>query len=446
MSAIAQKATDDLEIASQAGSGGTTPGEWKVVAFDNLFEFRNGVNADKKAYGSGIPFVNVLEVITNSHLRITDIPGLVTLSAKAIDAYRLRRGDVLFNRTSETQDEVGLTSVYLDDNTAVFGGFVIRGRPHGDQLDPVYAGYSLRSRLIRNQIIALGQGAIHANIGQIDLKKVTVPIPPLAEQRAIAAALSDVDALIGMLDTLIAKKRMLKLATMQQLLTGQSRLPGFDDTREFHETQVGKVPSDWGVKVFADLCLKIQDGTHFSPKVGGNDYLYVTSRNIGYGFIDLADVDRIDAAQHRAIYSRCDVQKGDLLLTKDGANTGNAAINTISDEFSLLSSVAFLRFKSACDPRFFLQYVLSRTGQQRLKDLMSGNAITRLTLQKIRSFSVPVPGFPEQVAIADILCDMDSEIEALERRRDKTKAIKQGMMQALLTGRVRLVKPEAVGA
>src|ERR1035438_1124691 len=154
----------------------------------------------------------------------------------------------------------------------------------------------------------------------------------------------------------------------------------------YKQTDVGIIPEEWDSLSCAELCLKIQDGTHFSPKVGGPDYLYLTSKNIRFGFIDISTAEQIDATQHDAIYKRCDVKKGDLLLTKDGANTGNAALNTLNEQFSLLSSVAFLRF----DPTrhcaaYFLQQALSTQGQQRMKDAMSGNAITRLTLEKIRN-------------------------------------------------------------
>jgi type I restriction enzyme S subunit len=129
-----------------------------------------------------------------------------------------------------------------------------------------------------------------------------------------------------------------------------------------------------------------------------------------------------------------------LLLTKDGANTGNAAINTLEEPFSLLSSVALVRFdERVFCTRFFLYQLLSKDGQQQIKELMSGNAITRLTLQKIRTIECYYPQIQEQTAIATVLSDMDTEIESLESKLAKAREIKQGMMQELLTGKIRLV-------
>ena len=208
----------------------------------------------------------------------------------------------------------------------------------------------------------------------------------------------------------------------------------------YKQTEVGVIPEDWGVVSAFDACSKIQDGTHFSPRIGGSDYLYVTSKNIRFGHLDMSTASWIDAAQHQAIYQRCDVKKGDLLLTKDGANTGNAALNTLEEEFSLLSSVAFLRFNSRkhC-AAYFLQQVLTSQGQRQIQDAMAGNAITRLTLEKINKLRFPTPPTKaEQEAIAEALSDADALIESLEQLLVKKRQLKQGAMQELLTGKKRL--------
>src|SRR5882724_3902709 len=208
----------------------------------------------------------------------------------------------------------------------------------------------------------------------------------------------------------------------------------------YKQTDIGVIPVDWGTISLFDACSKIQDGTHFSPRVGGNDYLYITSKNIRFGFLDLSTASRIDAAQHRAIYRRCDVKKGDLLLTKDGANTGNAALNILDEEFSLLSSVALLRFDEKRHlAAYFLQEILTSPGQRQIQDAMAGNAITRLTLEKINKLRFPAPPTKaEEEALAQALSDADALIESLAQLLAKKRHVKQGAMQELLAGKKRL--------
>ncbi len=143
--------------------------DWPKVALGELLGLSNGINADKSAYGTGLPFANVLEVITNESITESDIPGRITISPKVQRRYEVKRGDVLFNRTSETQEEVGLASVYVGREPVVFGGFVFRGRPLTRRLTMAYSRYAFRSPFVRSQVVARGQGGIRANIGQRDL-------------------------------------------------------------------------------------------------------------------------------------------------------------------------------------------------------------------------------------------------------------------------------------
>ena len=183
-------------------------------------------------------------------------------------------------------------------------------------------------------------GTAQSKLNKQSCVHLRVVVPSLPEQRAIAAALSDADALIAALEGMIAKKRDLKQAAMQHLLTGKTRLPGFS--------------GEWHDFTLHDACIKIQDGTHFSPKMGGNDFPYITSKNVGFGRMELSQVEWISAAKHAKICSRCNVRRGDLLLTKDGANTGNAAVNPFAEPISLLSSVAFCGLtKTGTVPTFF---------------------------------------------------------------------------------------------
>jgi type I restriction enzyme S subunit len=197
-------------------------------------------------------------------------------------------------------------------------------------------------------------------------------------------------------------------------------------------------PEEWRYRKLEEVCEFIADGTHFSPKSKGGPFRYVTSKNIRFGKMDLSACEYISAEDHAEIYKRCPVKFGDLLLTKDGANTGNAAINTLREPFSLLSSVAVIRGnRREVLNDFLLQYILSPRGQFYLKNEMAGLAITRLTLVTIKNLRVPIPPLPEQRKIAVILGTWDEAIALTERRIEAARQRKKGLMQRLLTGRVR---------
>ena len=246
------------------------PEGWDVYSLGDLFDFTNGINADKSAYGRGIPFANVMEVINHEALIDYMIPGRIRLAPGLLKRYQVRHGDVLFNRTSETQDEVGLTSVYLGNSAVVFGGFVFRGRPRTNRLDVGYAKYALRAHAVREQIVARGQGGIRANIGQRDLKTVRVTLPPPDEQRFLASVLSDVDHLIATLEQLIAKKRAVHEGMQQQLLTGERRLSGFK--QPWRDRRIGEVPTPRSERNMLSESLEVLSCTKHLGFVRSLDY------------------------------------------------------------------------------------------------------------------------------------------------------------------------------
>lgn len=383
---------------------GVLPADWQVLTLGALFAFSNGVNADKAAYGSGVRFVNVLEPITHSHLYGPEIPGRVAVPKSVASAYVVRQGDMLFNRTSESEAELGLAAVYLGTEQIVFGGFVIRGRPLGGSLDPTYAGYALRAPSIRAQIISLGQGAVRSNIAQQSLRSVRAPIPPLPEQSAIAEALSDVDALLAGLDRLIAKKRDLQQAAMQRMLTGQTRLAGFR--------------AAWDSLPFDRVLRRLNAKAH---QIQTSEYR-ATGR---YPVVDQSAAFVAGYSDHGEKRFHCP-QRGVIVF-------GDHTCITKFVDFDFLvgaDGTQVLVAQPGHSTRFHayqLQYRgVEPTGYNR-----------HFRFLKERDFLVPE--FGEQEAIAAVLSDMDAELAALDARRAKTHALKQAMMQDLLTGRTRLV-------
>src|SRR5262249_52456303 len=162
-------------------------------------------------------------------------------------------------------------------------------------------------------------------------------------------------------------------------------------------TEDYNLPEGWIWKSMAEVCVKIQDGTHFSPKnqLPQGHYRYITAKNIRPWGLDLSDITYLSEEDHQAIYERCDPKKGDILLVKDGVNTGDTAINTLDEECSLLSSVCMLRPNINILFGPFLRYfILSPIGYLQLSGQMTGTAIKRIILRRIKETPVPIAPLP----------------------------------------------------
>lgn len=313
--------------------------------------------------------------------------------------------------------------------------------------DPKFVAYLL-FLLYTNGVVSKYQqqttGIINFKINEYFHEYIQIPTSK-KEQSKIAEVLSTVDKAIEDTEKLIAKQQRIKTGLMQDLLTRGIDENGnirSEKTHKFKDSPLGRIPVEWEVMSWKDTNEKIQDGTHFSPKTSESESIkYITSKNIKFGYIDLTDVQYIDRVQHNSIYRHCPVQKGDVLLTKDGVNTGNAAINNIEEEFSLLSSVALIRpKKNILLSDFLLQFILSKKGQQMIKDAMSGLAITRITLVIINSFYIIIPDTKEQTKIVNVLNAINNKINSEKENLQKLKSIKTGLMRDLLSGE-RSVEP-----
>ncbi len=205
------------------------------------------------------------------------------------------------------------------------------------------------------------------------------------------------------------------------------------------------LPKGWARSVLGVVCQKIQDGTHFSPdkekQLPEGPYPYVTAKNVRPGGLDLSDLTFLAEEDHRQIYQRCDTREGDVLLVKDGVNTGDAAINTCEGEISLLSSVCMLRPHNAVLVNQFLRYYLqSPNGYRSLTGQMTGTAIKRIILRKIRDTEVPLAPLNEQrrivAKIEELFSELDAGVAALERVRANLKRYRASVLQAAVTGKL----------
>ena len=266
------------------------------------------------------------------------------------------------------------------------------------------------------------------NLSAALIKKILFSYPDInsGEQQKIAACLSSLDDLITAQTQKIDALKAHKKGLMQQLFPAEGETVPKLRFREF----LGA--GEWEEKRLADVCVKIMDGTHFSPKSKTGPYLYLTSKNIRNNQIDLSEVSYISAEEHKNIYKRCPVKIYDVLLTKDGSNTGNCALNNINSEFSLLSSVAVLRGNSVLlNQNFLYQTILSEEFQKRIRESIAGQAITRITLEKIQRYSISLPCIQEQKCITACLSSLDNVITFQTQKLDALKTHKKGLMQQL---------------
>ncbi len=283
------------------------------------------------------------------------------------------------------------------------------------------------------------------------VSKYNFLLPPLVEQKKIAEVLSTVDKKIDLIDQKIAETVKLKTGLMQKLFSEGVGVQDSDGNwqphSEFQDSPFGKVPSSWALETLEQRLDVIKDGTHFSPKSKEGPCKYLTSKNIRFGELDLTNISYISQEEHDRIYKGSPVKYGDILLTKDGANTGNAAINTLEEPFSLLSSVAYLRgSEKDVDHGYLLQLLLSPKGQSMMKSAMAGQAITRLTLKKIGAFVLPFAPIDEQNEIERILSTVDKKLQLLKKQKSETQQLKKGLMQKLLTGEWRVPVEETEAA
>ena len=275
--------------------------------------------------------------------------------------------------------------------------------------------------LFRAQAENASTGTTRKRISLAELKNLTILCPKISEQRLIARVLSDTDELINALDKLIAKKRDIKKAVMQELLTGKTRLPGFS--------------GEWEVKKLGDIAEMASGGTPLTsnPNYYNGDIPWVSISDMTKGGKHIFATDKY-ITQLGFNNSACKIFPIGTVLYAMYASLGECSIAGIP----LCSSQAILgiRVKENLDNEFLYYYL------NYIKNTVKGygqqGTQPNLNKEIVQNFQIKLPFIDEQRSIAQVLSDMDREITALEQRRDKTKALKQGMMQVLLTGRIRL--------
>ena len=375
-------------------SGARTKSKWPMVELDETFEsIRNGYNVSQTERQGRFKVTRIQTIAGGT----VDLCKTKWTDDDVPEDRFMQPGDILLSHIN-SESHLAKTAIFTQSTVPVVHGInLVCLRPKRHLIEPLFALRMMKNVYFIKKARSLAQRAVNqASIKLSDIRRITIPLPPLEVQREIVAEIEGYQRVIDGARAVIDNYR-------PQIV----------------------VDPEWPLVRLGDACELIMDGTHFSPtNTERGTRLYLTSKNVRENHLDLSNVSYVSEADHQSIFARCPVRKGDVLYVKDGANTGLAAINTLDEEFSLLSSVAVLRGKSDhLDNRFLCFFLNTTQGRSRLLSMMSGVAIRRLTLTKINQADIPLPPIQYQKQIvAEIEAEqalINSNCELIERFEKK---------------------------
>jgi len=380
---------------------GVIPEDWEVVPTSNLGNFSKGQGIRKDESLSGnIPCIRYGEIYTHHNNIVKNYNSWISpIVAKT--SRKLKKGDILFAGSGETKEEIGKCVAFISAEEAYAGGDIVILSPRKG--DSSFFGYLFNSPIIVSQKSSKGQGDAVVHISASALSTIDIPLPPKPEQTAIATVLSNTDALIESLKKLIAKKKAIKQGAMQQLLIGKKRLPGFN--------------GEWEVKKLGDLLYYEQPTKYLVKDTEYNDNNDIPVLTAGKTFI-LGYTN-----EEFGIFDNIPV------IIFDDFTTAN---KFVTFPFKAKSSAMKILIPTGEDVN--LRFVYEK---MQLINFPLGDH-KRYWISEYQNLKIGIPKPEEQTAIATILFDMDAEIKSLEQKKDKYTMLKQGMMQQLLTGRIRI--------
>lgn len=394
---------------------GMIPEEWELKTLSQIGLFKKGRGIKKdEVQPDGIPCVRYGELYTKHNYFIERIDTFIPESI-AKDSQKIQFGDILFAGSGETKEDIGKCAAFLGDYMAYAGGDIIILSPSSG-MNSLFLGFILNHEMIARQKAQAGQGDAVVHIYPAGLGKVMIPVPPMKEQTAIAEALSDADAMIASLEKLIDKKKKIKQGAMQELL---------------------RPKEGWVKRKLGEVC-DLFNGYAFKSETytDSGEYSIVTIANVQAGFMTLAGSKSIsklpaDISNHQILL------KGDMLISMTG-NVGrvcvvvfeNCLLNQRVGKLANIRIEKMLLYWILQDKQFVNQMILNA----------QGGAQGNIGKFDILDYQVCFPdSLQEQEQIASTLNEFDFEISLIEKKLSKAISMKQGMMQNLLTGKIRLV-------
>lgn len=442
-------ASKSIPVGYKQTEAGDIPSDWECYNFGDLVDYKKGYAFKSEQYAE--TGTRIIRVSDTSYADIKDVSPIFISDklAKLYKAWSLRESDLIFSTVGSKPpmyDSLVGKAIYVTKKHV--GSLLnqnavrIRAKSKTEGIQALLLNHFRTERYIDFIEVIYRGNANQASITLENLFEFKIPLPSSEkEQTTIANALSDVDALISELEKLIAKKQAIKTATMQQLLTGRTRLPQFalreDGTpKGTKPSELGEIPEDWEVMRLGHLA-KFFKGSGL-PKSEMSESGKIKCIHYGQLFTTYGPkIDRvISRTKNVGIVTS---QENDVLMpTSDVTPNGLATASCITETgVTLGGDILIIRSDKQKLNGVFFSYLVNVLRDQ-VMQLVTGSTVYHLYGSDMAKFEFAFPSKEEQTAIAIILSDMDAEIQALEQRLGKTRQIKQGMMQELLTGKTRL--------
>lgn len=451
---------NDTKLAGHANfhqtEAGVIPIDWTAKQLKEVFALKNGYSFKGEFFSNDGPIV-----LTPGNFKLEgglyfEARNTKRYCAEYPKGYEFEKGDLVVVMTDLTPDcnLLGKPAFVDFDEKVLHNQRIGKITQLVKNWDRRFLYYTLLSPAYLSNIKNAATGSTVRHTSPNTISGTWIAEPPAVEQTAIANALSDVDALIQELEKLIAKKQAIKTATMQQLLTGRTRLPQFahhPDGRKkgYKPSELGEIPEDWEIVSFEQLKDKRDGwaitGGPFGSNLKASDYTddgirVIQLQNIGDGFFKNSEFVFTSQKKADDLIS-CNIYPGDIILSKMGDPVARAClIPSFHSRYLMCSDGIRLKVDSQRFSEKFVFYFLNfPLFRNQALDASTGSTRKRIGLSELRDLLLFSPSKEEQTDIATTLSNMDDEIQSLEQRLNKTRQIRQGMMQELLTGKTRLI-------
>jgi len=348
-------------------------GEWEIYPLTDFMSFKNGMNPDAKRFGRGTKFISVMDILNNQFICYDNIRASVEVVDGDIETYGVNYGDILFQRSSETLEDVGQANVYLDSKPAVFGGFVIRGKSKSNYY-PMFFRYLLASPTARKKIIVKGAGAQHFNIGQDGLSKVCLNIPSIQEQEKIAKLFECIDT---------------RIATQNKIIEDLNKLKS-----AISECIFNSIKGD--VVMLSEICDIVKGKQINGEYLSESGEYYVMN----------------GGTEPSGYYSEYNVKANTISISEGGNSCGYVQFNNFPF-WSGGHCYSLQNIADIVDNLYLYHYLKSK--EEAIMKLRIGSGLPNIQKKDLAMFKTIVPLFEQQITISTFLSSLERKAEIEER-------------------------------